>query len=73
MGQYKISYTYTDYSDILHGKRVNGYDIYEADNAQNAVDQCREDFYPINELKVLSVALRSLQGFWLPVFDSAWM
>lgn len=73
MAQYKVTYTYTDYSDTMHGKRVNCYDIFEAESAQDAVDQCRQEFYIENRLHVTSVALRSLQGFWLPVFDKAWM
>lgn len=72
MEYYKIYYTYTDYSDTIHGKRVNSYEVYEAENAQEAVDQCREDFYICNELDITSVSKRSPFGYYTPVFDSAW-
>ena len=73
MAQYKITYTYTDYSDTIHGKRVNSYDTYEADSAQDAVDQCRQEFYIENRLDITSVTKWSPLGYWMPVFDNAWM
>ena len=71
MATYKIRYGYTYYEETIHGKREIGYDIYEADNAQDAVDQCRQDFYPENELEILSVSKRTECG-WLPVFYNTW-
>lgn len=73
MSRYKITYTYLEYSNNIHGKRVKGYDEYEADSAQEAVEQCREDFYICNEMQIESVAKWSLCGYWMPVFDNAWM
>lgn len=73
MGRYKITYTYIDYSSSIHGQRVRSYDEYEADSAQDAVDQCREDFYIANELDIKEVSKWSFLGYWLPVFDNAWM
>lgn len=72
MGQYKITYTYTDYSNIIHGKRIKSYDIYDADSAQDAVNQCRQEFYTENEMSIETVSKWSPMGYWIPVFDNAW-
>lgn len=37
MGRYKVNYTYSEFSNNIHGKRVNSYDEYEADNPQEAI------------------------------------
>lgn len=73
MSRYKVTYTYTDYSNNIHGQRVNGYDEYEADSAQDAVDQCREDFYICNQLDIEQVTKWSYAGYWMPVFENSWM
>lgn len=73
MERYKITFTYIDFTDTMHGKRINSYDEYKAENAQDAVDQCRQDFYVENQLEIASVAKWSLAGYWMPVFDNAWM
>lgn len=72
MGTYKINYTYLDYSNNIHGERKNGYDEYEADTAQDAVDQCREDFYICHNMRITSISKWSYAGYWNPVFDTAW-
>lgn len=72
MGTYKIVYIYTDYSETYHGKRVKSYDIYEEDNAQDAVDSCREDFYIQDELEIIDVLKWSPFGYWLPVLPNGW-
>lgn len=72
MSKYKVSYSYLDFYNNFHGSRVFGYDEFDADSAQDAVDQCREKFYPVHELKITSVDIWSFWGYYLPVFDSAW-
>lgn len=73
MARYKVNYTYSEYSNNIHGKRVKSYDEFEANSAQDAVDQCRREFYAEHEIHVTSVSIWSLHGYWLPVFDTAWM
>ena len=73
MGRYKVNYTYSEFSNNIHGKRVNSYDEFETDNAQDAVDQCRQGFYIEHELKITSVSKWSLAGYWMPVFENSWL
>lgn len=73
MSRYKVTYSYLDFSNNFHGLRVSGYDEFDADIARDAVEQCREDFYPIHELKIVSVSKYSSSGFYIPVFDAAWL
>lgn len=73
MNRYKIRFIYTDYSDTIHEQRVKGHDFYEADNAQDAVDQCRKDFYISDQMDIVSVYKWSLLGNWMPVSETAWI
>ncbi len=67
MNRYRVEYIYTSYSDFILGSRLKSYDIYYADSARDAVEQCQDDFYLGNELEILSVEIWSLAGYWLPV------
>lgn len=72
MRKYKVTYNYTTYTQSIHGQRVKGYDIFEADSSQDAIDQCRQEFYIENELEILSVEIWSLAGYWYPL-DTKWI
>lgn len=68
---YRVRYVYTDYSSLV-GHRDTGFQLYDAVNGQDAVDQCREDFGPEAELKILDVCIWSGLGYWMPLLDTAW-
>lgn len=72
MEKYKITYNYTTYANTRYGQQVRSYDIFEADSAQDAVDQCRDDFYIENELEIESVAVMTKDCYWMPVIETAW-
>lgn len=72
MNRYKITYTYTDYDESIHGKRIRCTDVYEAETAQEAVDSCRADFYLVDQLSIEEVSKWSDLGYYLPVFDNSW-
>lgn len=71
MGRYKVNYTCVD-DTTSYRQRISGYDIFEADSAQDAMDQCRQEFYIENQMDVTSVCKWSPLGYWMPVFDNAW-
>lgn len=54
---------YTCYDDTQDWKRINNYRYYQADTAQDAVDQCREDFFPVNEVKIIEVYRKAYYGW----------
>lgn len=56
---------YTCYDDTQDWKRVSSYDYFTADTAQDAVEQCRENFFPVNEVKIETVYKKVYYG-WEP-------
>ena len=72
MSRYRVKYTYLEYSNNIHGRVENGYDEFEAENAQDAVEQCRQEFYIASNVHITSVSKWSPYGYWIPISDNAW-
>lgn len=54
---------YTCYDDTQDWKKISSYHYYQADTAQEAIDQCREDFFPANKVHIEAVYRKAYYGW----------
>ena len=67
MKEYKVVYTYADCNEDIEERRQRGYDIFEADSAQDAVDQCRREFYLCEQMDIEEVRVRTYSGWSMTI------